>query len=179
DAAGPPGASGVCPPRAGEPDTVKLLLATFFVSIASALFPLINIEAYIAGVGALVRNYGIWPVALVAAGGQTVGKAFWYEVGRSSMKWRYIQKKMESPSWQKRYDQVKTMIDERPWAGAGLLALSAVAGFPPLAIMAVLAGQLHFHRVWFYVITFGGRTLRFAAVLGGIAWILHSGIFHS
>lgn len=157
---------------------MKLLATTFFVSIASALVPLINIEAYIAGVGALVHHYGIWPVALVAAAGQTIGKVFWYEVGRTSMHWRYIKRQMERPAWQKRYDQVKTMTDERPWAGLGLLAVSAVTGFPPLAIMAVLAGQLRFHRLWFYGITFAGRTLRFAAVLGGVSLVMHSGWFH-
>jgi membrane protein DedA with SNARE-associated domain len=65
-----------------------LLLTTFGVAVASALFPLINIEAYIAGVGALVETFGIWPVALVAGAGQAVGKILWYEVGRSSMNWR-------------------------------------------------------------------------------------------
>ena len=89
-----------------EPDArpcslMGLLLATFGVAVASALFPLINIEAYIAGVGALVDTYGIWPVAIVAGAGQAVGKILWYEVGRSSMNWSYIRKKMESPSWQK------------------------------------------------------------------------------
>ncbi|MGH3447065.1 MAG: VTT domain-containing protein [Nocardioidaceae bacterium] len=156
---------------------MKLLLATFGVAIASALFPLINIEAYIAGIGALVDNFGIWPVSFVAAAGQAVGKVFWYEVGRSSLNWRYIKKKMEAPAWQKRYDQVKTMTEERPWTGMGLLAVSAVLGFPPLAVMAVLAGQLKFHRVWFYAITFFGRSLRFAAVLGGVAYLIHSGLF--
>ena len=64
---------------------MKLLLATFGVAVASALFPLINIEAYIAGVAALVDRFGIWPVSVVAGLCQAVGKVLWYEVGRSSM----------------------------------------------------------------------------------------------
>ncbi len=156
---------------------MKLLLATFGVAVASALFPLINIEAYIATVGALVDHFGVWLVSIVAAAGQVVGKIFWYEVGRSSMKWSYIQKKMESPRWRQQYDKVKTRTDRRPWTGIVLLFLSATTGFPPLAIMAVLAGQLRFHRVWFYVTTFVGRTLRFAAVLGGMSLLTHSGLF--
>ncbi len=157
---------------------MKLLLATFGVAVASALFPLINIEAYIAGVAALVTTFGIWPVSLVAAAGQAVGKVFWYEVGRSSMKWSYIQKKMESPRWQVQYDRMKTRIDDRPWVGMALLFFSATLGFPPLAIMAVLAGQLRFNRFSFYVTTFVGRTLRFAAVLGGVSLLARSGLFH-
>lgn len=155
---------------------MKLLLATFGVAVASALFPLINIEAYIAGVAALVDSVGIWPVALVAAAGQALGKALWYEIGRASMSWPYIQKKMASPAWQRQYERVKTRTDDRPWVGIALLFLSATSGFPPLAIMAVLAGQLSFRRVWFYLTTFVGRTLRFAAVLGGVSLLAHSGL---
>ncbi len=156
---------------------MKLLLTTFGVAVASALFPLINIEAYIAGVGALVDTFGIWPVSIVAAAGQTLGKVLWYEVGRSSMRWGYIRRKMESPGWQRQYDKVKTRIDSRPWMGMLLLFASASLGFPPLAIMAVFAGQLRFNRIWFYLVTFVGRTLRFAAVLGGISWLSHSSLF--
>jgi membrane protein YqaA with SNARE-associated domain len=156
---------------------VKLLLATFGIAVASALFPLINIEAYIAGVAALVSSHGVWPVALVAAAGQVLGKAVWYEVGRSSMRWPYIQKKMAAAAWKRQYERVKARTDRQPWTGVVLLFLSATLGFPPLAIMAVLAGQLEFHRAWFYLTTFVGRTLRFAAVLGGIALLAHSDLF--
>ena len=157
---------------------MKLLLATFGVAVASALFPLINIEAYIATVGALVDTYGIWPVSIVAAAGQAIGKVLWYEIGRSSMKWAYIQKKMDTPRWHQQYAKVKARTDRNPWSGVLLLFASATLGFPPLAIMAVLAGQLEFNRVLFYVTTFAGRTLRFAAVLGGMDLLTRSGLFH-
>lgn len=157
---------------------MKLLFATFGVAVASALFPLINIEAYIAGVAALVDTYGIWPVSLVAAAGQLVGKIVWYEVGAASMTWPYIQRKMASPGWRRQYEKVKTRTDNRPWVAIGLLFASASLGFPPLAIMAVLAGQLRFHRLWFYLTTFVGRALRFAAVLGGVSFVTSSGLFH-
>lgn len=156
---------------------MKLLLATFGVAVASALFPLINIEAYIAGVAALVHSFGIWPVSMVAAAGQAVGKVVWYQVGRSSMRWKYIQKKMASAGWQRQYVRIKARTDKQPWTGMALLFVSATLGFPPLAIMAVIAGQLQFHRVWFYLTTFVGRTLRFAAVLGGVSLLAHSGLF--
>lgn len=157
---------------------MKLLLATFGVAVASALFPLINIEAYIATVGALVDTFGVWPVSMVAAAGQAVGKIIWYEVGHSSMRWAYIQKKMNTPRWQQQYDKVKKRTDKSPWSGVLLLFLSATLGFPPLAIMAVLAGQLEFNRPLFYVTTFVGRTLRFAAVLGGMSLLTKTGLFH-
>jgi len=157
---------------------MKLLLATFGVAVASALFPLINIEAYIAGIGALVENYGIWTVSLVAAAGQAVGKIFWYELGRSSIHWSYVKKRMDSPGWQRQYHRVRQQSDARPGMGLVLLSLSAVVGFPPLAIMAVVAGQLEWHRFMFYATTFVGRALRFAAVLGGVAWLTSTSLFH-
>ncbi|MBA2445989.1 MAG: VTT domain-containing protein [Nocardioidaceae bacterium] len=157
---------------------MKLLLSTFGVGVASALIPIINIEAYIAAIAALVDSYGIWPVSVVAAVGQAVGKVCWYEAGRSSLHWRPIQKKMSSPGWQRQYDKVKRRTDDRPWMGMGLLFLSAVVGLPPLAIMAVLAGQLKFHRFWFFATTFVGRTLRFAAVLGGVSYLTDINFFH-
>jgi membrane protein YqaA with SNARE-associated domain len=156
---------------------MKVLLTTFAVAVASALIPLINIEAYLATVGALVDNYGIWPVSIVAAVGQVLGKIFWYEIGRSSMNWSYIQKKMESARWQQQYAKAKQRTDERRWVAISLLFCSATLGFPPLAVMAVLAGQLRFSRPWFYATTFVGRTLRFAAVLGGIKWLADSSLF--
>ena len=55
---------------------MKVLLATFGVAVASALFPLINIEAYIAGVAALGGSSGVWGLSAVAAAGQVVGKVF-------------------------------------------------------------------------------------------------------
>jgi membrane protein YqaA with SNARE-associated domain len=157
---------------------MKVLLATFGVAVASALFPLINIEAYIAGVSALGDSLGIWQLSCVAAAGQAVGKVFWYEIGRTSMNWRYIRNKMESTRWQQQYAKVTDRIDNRPWVGMTLLFLSATLGIPPLAIMAVLAGQLHFHRFWFYLTTFVGRAIRFAAVLGGVGLLKGSGLFH-
>ncbi len=150
---------------------MSVLLATFAVAIASALIPLINIEGYIAGVNVLTDPVNIWVLSTAAAAGQAVGKVFWYEVGRNALRWPYVRRKMEKPGWRKQYDRAKRLTDERPLAGAGLLALSAVAGFPPLAVMAVLAGHLRFHRLWFYAITFAGRLLRFAAVLAGVAWL--------
>jgi len=156
---------------------VKVLLATFGVAVASALFPLINIEAYIAGVAALGGSSGVWGLSVVAAAGQVVGKVFWYEIGRSSMNWTYIKKKMETPRWQQQYDKWTSRIDDRPWVGMGLLFLSATLGFPPLAIMAVLAGQLRFNRFLFYLTTFVGRALRFAAVLGGVDLLKGSSLF--
>ena len=84
---------------------------------------------------------------------------------------------METPRWQQQYDKWTSRIDDRPWVGMALLFFSSTLGFPPLAIMAVLAGQLRFNRLWFYLTTFVGRALRFAAVLGGVDLLKDSSLF--
>jgi len=153
---------------------MRLLLATFAMGVLSAVFPLVNMEAYIAGIAALIGDINIWLVALVAGAGQAVGKIPWYEVSRRSMDWSYIKKKMAQPDWQKRYEKVKATTDNRPWVRIALLFASSLIAIPPLAITAVLAGQLKFHRLAFYATIVTGRTLQFAALLGGVAWLTQS-----
>ncbi len=151
---------------------MRLLLATFAMGVLSAVVPLINMEAYIAGIAALIGDINIWLVALVAGTGQAVGKIPWYEVSRRSMDWSYIRRKMANPDWARRYERIRTTTDQRPWIGMALLFTSALIAIPPLAITAVLAGQLRFNRLAFHTTIIVGRTLQFAALLGGVAWLM-------
>lgn len=68
-------------------------------------------------------------------------------------------------------DRVKLHTEKRPWVGAGLVFGSASVGLPPLVLMSVLVGQLHYNRAFFVIMTMVGRTLRFAVVLGGVTWL--------
>ncbi len=152
---------------------MKLLLATFGVGVVSSVFPLVNMEIYIGGVAAMVGDLNIWLVALAGGIGQSVGKVPWYEVSRSSMSWALVRRRMERPGWQLRYTKVKQRTHDKPWLAASLLFSSAVVALPPLAITAVLAGQLEFNRALFHTTIIVGRSLQFAALLGGIAWLTH------
>lgn len=152
-----------------------LILATFCVAVASALCPLVNLETYLALAGALALKLGVWPLSATAAAGQSAGKLCWYIVGRSSMQWGFIQRRMQSPRWHRQYATIKAQTDKRSWAGLSLLFVSASVGLPPLAIMSVLSGQLRFNLWGFCITTFVGRTLRFAVVLGGVSWLAHGG----
>ena len=59
---------------------------------------------------------------------------------------------------------------------AGVICFaSAVTGFPPLAIVAVLAGSLRMNFPVFAVTCFVGRTIRFWIVLAGVAMLFHHG----
>jgi membrane protein YqaA with SNARE-associated domain len=150
-----------------------LLLATFAMGVLSSVVPFINMETYVVGIAALIGDINIWLVAFVAGVGQAIGKIPWYEVSRRSMDWSYIKRKMEQPEWRRRYDRVKKVTDERPSVGIALLFASSLIAIPPLAITAVLAGQLAFNRVAFHTTIVIGRTLQFAALLGGVAWLTH------
>lgn len=141
------------------------------MGVLSSVFPLVNMEIYIGGVAATVGDLNIWLVALAGGIGQSVGKVPWYEVSRSSMNWGFVRRRMERPEWQSRYAKVKQRSHDRPWLTAAFLFSSALVALPPLAITAVLAGQLEFNRAPFHATIIVGRTLQFAALLGGVAWL--------
>lgn len=139
----------------------------FGVSVASALVPLINIEVYLVGVAAVGTSTDIWLLAAVAGVGQMVGKVIWYYVGASSLRWRWVARRVDTPKGRATLERWQRRTHDRPVVGATLLFASALGGFPPFAIVAVLAGQLRLNLVLFLVVGTAGRTLRFAAFLGG------------
>ncbi len=151
---------------------VKLVLTTLLVAFGSALLPFVNIEAYLAAVGAAIRDVGVWEVAAAAAIGQTAGKVGLYYAADWAMRLPWIRKKMASPKWARSYERWQTWIDEHPGGTGGLLFASASVGFPPLYVMAVLAGQLRVN-IWLFVSTcLVGRYIRFLVLLGAADWIV-------
>ena len=150
------------------------VLGLLGVAFASALVPVLNLEAYLVGMGALGEER-VWLMALVAGVGQMLGKLVWYELGASSLRWAWVRRKVEKPRAQAQLERWRTRTADRPLVGAALLFGSALLGLPPLAIVAVLAGQLRMSLPVFLVAGTLGRTLRFAAVLGGAGWL--TGLF--
>jgi membrane protein YqaA with SNARE-associated domain len=147
------------------------VLAVLGVGMLSALVPLVNIEAYLGLRGSLLDVHGVWLLGLMAAAGQMAGKLVWYYLGASSLRWAWVARRMDTPKAQARLARWRTRTAERPVVAGGLVALSAFSGFPPFAILSVLAGQLRM-RVWLFVaLGLAGRWLRFSAVLGGASWL--------
>jgi membrane protein YqaA with SNARE-associated domain len=145
--------------------------ALLAIGFASALVPLINIEAYL-GVRATVASLdSVWLLSFVAAVGQMAGKLVWYYLGASALSWGWVRRKVEQPKNAARLELWRTRTHDRPVLAGGLLLLSAFSGFPPFAIVAVLAGQLRMNLPMFLVVGLVGRWLRFAVVLGGAAWL--------
>jgi membrane protein YqaA with SNARE-associated domain len=147
------------------------VLGVLGVGVLSALVPLVNIEVYLGARGAVASVHAIWTLALLAALGQMVGKVVWYYLGASSLKWGWVRRRMETPKAIERLERWRERTHERPVVAGALVFASAFSGFPPFAIVAVVAGQLRMSLTLFFVLGLVGRWLRFAAVLGGAAWL--------
>jgi membrane protein YqaA with SNARE-associated domain len=156
-----------------------LILTTFAYMALSALIPVFNAEAYLAGVAATVASDAdpvkLWLLGLLAAGGQMVGKVLWYCAGRYALEWRWLKRRTSSPKWQANVAKWQQRIGERWWLAALFLFASAVIGFPPFAVMSVLAGQLRVPLPVFVLTGLVGRTVRFAALLTGAHWLTGTG----
>ena len=71
--------------------------ALLLIGFASALVPVINIEAYL-GVRATVASLeSLWLLAFVAAVGQMLGKLIWYYIGASALSWGWVRRMVEKP----------------------------------------------------------------------------------
>lgn len=145
---------------------MKLLLATFGYCVASALIPVINAEAYVAGVGVLFHGAAIWGVAATAAGGQMVGKVVYFLLGRKSLEWQWVRTKLDTPKRREALERWRQRIGDRLWMAGLVLFASALLGVPPFLVLAVLAGQLRVPLPLFVAVGFLGRLGRFAIILG-------------
>ncbi len=150
---------------------MNALLLLLAVSFVSAFVPVVNLEAYLAAQAAIIPG-GITAKAAVAALGQMLGKAIWYELGANVARLPWLEKKVNSPKWQAKHDELEEQLAGKPWLTAGTLLLSASVGFPPFAIMSVLAGDLKVRRLLFWTTGYVGRFLRFWVTLGAADQII-------
>jgi membrane protein YqaA with SNARE-associated domain len=155
---------------------MKDLLTLFALGFASALVPVINIEAYLAVRAAVTDVSSVWTLSFVAAVGQMVGKLIWYQIGASSLGWGWVRRKVEKPKAQARLALWRDRTHQRPVLAGGLVFVSALVGLPPFAVLAVLAGQLRMNLTLFLTLGLVGRWLRFVVVLGGVSWLQDSSL---
>jgi membrane protein YqaA with SNARE-associated domain len=156
---------------------VNEALSLFGVAIVSALVPLVNLEVYLVGLAAVSTPAHVWLLALVAGAGQMLGKLAWYYLGANALRWGWIRRKVEKPKAQAKLELWRRRTADRPVFGAMLVLVSAFSGFPPFAVVAVLAGQLRMNVALFAGVGLLGRTVRFAGFLGGAGWM--TGLFTS
>lgn len=153
------------------------VLSLFGIAFASALIPVINIEAYLGIRSAFVDMGDLWLLGFVAAAGQMLGKIIWYYIGASSLDWGWVKRRVEQPKQRARLDKWQNRTESHPVLAGALVFVSGFTGFPPFAVVSVLAGQLRMNLALFLVIGLLGRWLRFAAVLGSVEWLHRLGAF--
>lgn len=141
---------------------MTLLLASFGISVASALIPLINIEAYVIGISSTgVGSAAAITLSLVCGAGQSAGKVVWYEAARRGIDSGWMQRKLSGPKIQASYQRWVSRMEGRPWFGGAILFAAAFVGIPPLLVMAAVAGALKMPMWVFLPTILVGRTIRF------------------
>ncbi len=142
--------------------------STFGVSLVSAFFPVVNIEAYLGVVASQIGPSRALSLALVAGLGQALGKLVWYEAARRGAESAWLARRLERPGVRARYDAWLGRAEGRPLLTTGVLLASSLVGLPPLLLAAPLAGAVHLPR-WLFVATICvGRTAQFWVILTGV-----------
>jgi membrane protein YqaA with SNARE-associated domain len=135
--------------------------------VASALVPVVNAEAAVAGAG-LTMSVGLAIVISVAlAVGQTAGKVLIFEAARKGAKVRAAKRttpKKPCPAWQQR---LLNRLEGR-WQANSVVLLSAGVGLPPLAMVSIAAGAVQTRRCDFVVCCLLGRTVRFVVLVSAL-----------
>lgn len=136
------------------------------LAVASAVVPLINIEAIIV-VAASQDRVPSWLLVAAATVRQLVSKLLWYYGGRELERFGFVARRMSRPR------------RRRPWS-VGTRAPRAVRGSRPVscssllpeAFLAVVAGALRV-RLWVFIVTgLVGRAIRFWAIIGRTTTVL-------
>jgi membrane protein YqaA with SNARE-associated domain len=149
-----------------------LLLSALVAGFVSGLVPFLSIEVYLGGLAAATSAARAAPVglALAAAVGQTAAKVVWYEAAARSTRSAWVQRKLADPRRRQAFDRWQARVGGRPWLTAGVLLAAALVGFPPLMIIAVVAGSLRVPLIVYVPTVLVGRAVRFWLVLAGVGW---------
>lgn len=142
-----------------------VVLSLLGVAFVSAFVPVLNIETYVVVVSASGQLSPL-VVAATAAVGQVCGKLLWYEVGRTSTRWPWLQRKLARPSISTRLDRWSVWVTDHPRWTVLMLLTSASAGLPPFMIISVVAGRLRVSLPLFVVTALVGRFVRFLLASG-------------
>ena len=151
---------------------MTVLLACCGVALASAFLPFIPIEAYL-GAAVSESSQSWWSLAVAATCGQMLGKIAIFLLGRQSMQWAWLQRRMSRYNVEKYVVRLSEAAERRRLAVDGVVFVSAAVGVPPFAVISLLAGQINMSLPRFLVVGFSGRLVRFGAVALGVEQVLH------
>lgn len=152
---------------------MRLLLTVVAVSFVSALFPLVNAEAFLAWV-ATQDSVSLALAAAAAAVGQVAGKLIWYYAGLRTVESEWMRRKLAKSKREQTLATWQARTHDRPWAAALLVFTAAFVGLPPYLAVAAIAGLLGVGVRLFVVTGVVGRFLRFWLVLelASLSWLL-------
>lgn len=148
---------------------MRLLLAVLAVSFVSALFPLVNAEAFLAWV-ATQQGATLVVAAALAAVGQVAGKLVWYFAGLRTVRSEWMHRKLAKSRAEQTLATWQARTHERPWAAGTLVFAAAFVGLPPYLAVAAVAGLLGVGVRLFVLTGLVGRFLRFWLVLQLASW---------
>lgn len=135
-----------------------LCLTSFAICGAGALIPFLNTEVYLIGASALAPR-ALWaPLVIAGTAGAMAGKVLLYFAGRGVVK-------LPGGRVQRGMEAMQARMEARPTAGKLLYAVSALVGLPPFYVTTFAAGAVRMNFVFFLVVGFVGRLIRFAIVV--------------
>ncbi|UFU04243.1 VTT domain-containing protein [Ruania suaedae] len=129
----------------------------------SAVVMVLPAEAYLVG-AAVVTDAPPLGLALAGAIGQVGGKMLSYLVGRGVLDLARLRVR-PNERWRERMRRVEQWCAEHSWGPLAVTGVSAFAGAPPYALVAVLAGSLRMRWWVFGATSLVGRFARFWAVV--------------
>lgn len=140
-----------------------IYVAMFLFAILSGVFPLANSEAALIALG--VKSHYEWPklivLAVIVALGQSVMHALLFQSARGLTK----AGAKKRPKLEARIAKARELGARWQKSELLLIALGSTIGFPPQAIIALLAGTIGIRFRTFISIDIPGRILRFVTIV--------------
>lgn len=153
---------------------LQLLGWILLASFVSAFVPLVNIEAVLAvaaGQDAADSTVMLVLLATMATVGMVAGKLLFYLAARESLRLRWLAERLERPKTQASLAKWRERTERYPQWTTLLMLVSSFTGFPPYAVMVVLAGVLKVRMSIFLITGVVGRFARFWLILTAAQWI--------
>lgn len=155
---------------------LALFVAAFAFGVGSGILPVVlNAEAYVVGMGALVSRPPLLASAIVCLGvGTVVGKAIVFELVRHGSSRFKRSADRRTPRYRltaaiRRWGDRLIRLQSHPYLGSATVLVSSLTGIPPLAIVTITAAASRQPLWLFLAMVFIGRTAQFLA----IAFLVH------
>jgi membrane protein YqaA with SNARE-associated domain len=131
------------------------------IGFIAGMFPIVSIELFLIGVSTWAgpSPAGIVVLVLLAATGHQIAKSLCYYAGEGMLA-------LPKGKMKERIERARARIDRWNKRPKLIMFFASTVGFPPLYLMAFIAGPLMHMRFWhFTAICYFGRIGRFATLM--------------